>query len=81
MRSEVTAENKVTIVIVFGTTHRMGAKSHHVIRNMDGTVRKLDWKAMMMLTYYCDKQLPKIAKVKVKKIMELNIYRKLTCAK
>ena len=42
---------------------------------------KLDWQALTMLNYYCAKKLSKIAKVKVKKIMALNIYRKSVCAK
>ena len=35
----------------------------------------------MMLKYYFNKQLLKISKVKLNKIMELNKYRKLICAK
>ena len=49
------AENKVTIILIFGTTHRIIDKFHHSIRNMESTVRKLDWKARIKLKYYCAK--------------------------
>ena len=81
MGAIVAADNKVTRVLIVGTTYRILAKVHHGIRNMEVTVRKLDWQELKMLNYYCSKKLPNIAKVKAKKIMALNIYRKLICSK
>ena len=81
MVSAVAAEKRFTRVLIVGKTYRIRAKVHHGIRNMEVTVSKLDWKVLTTLNYYCAKKLPNIAKVKVKKIMALNIYRKLICAK
>ena len=61
-------------MLIVGATHRIRAKVHHGIINMEGTVRKLDWQALKILDYYYAEQLPKMKKVKVKKIVALNIY-------
>ena len=60
MGASVAAENKVTIMLIVGTPQIMRAKGQHGIRNMELTVRKLDWKSLTMTNYYCPKQLPKI---------------------
>ena len=55
MGDKFAAEKKVTTILIVGTTHRMLDKVHHIIRKMESTVRKLDWKARITLKYYCAK--------------------------
>ena len=68
-------------MLIVETTQRIQSESHKGIRKMEGIVRKLDRQALPTMKYYYSKQLPKKSKVKTKKIMALNIYRKLICAK
>ena len=56
MGSAVAAENNFEIILIVGTTHRMITKLHHGIRNMEGTVRKLDWQSLKTFQYCCEKQ-------------------------
>ena len=43
MGAAVTAGKDFTIILIVGTTQIIRAKFYHVVRKMEGTVRKLDW--------------------------------------
>ena len=73
MGAAVAAEKKVTRMLIVGETYRMQTKIHHGIGKTEGKMGKLDYQELTKLKYYSAKQLPNIAKVKVKKIMALNI--------
>ena len=49
MGATFATETKVTIILIVESTHKVRAKYHHGIRNMEITVRELEWKALTTL--------------------------------